>query len=415
MALKLNSLAYHFGKQAPVLVGRKIAELVCGMATFAILARELSPENFAIYTLILGLISFVRLTSLPGIGNALAQSFARGHKGDFRRAVLLSAKTSLLGMLALAAAAWWHMHTGDNTMAAGLLAASIGFPLYSGFLYWRNTLVGDEKYWRLLFFDGASFTLRTITVSACAFTFPQYIFPTILIALLAPGLVNIFATLWQTRQIPKSSTREPNALRYGVKVSMYEIPSLAVQQLDRIALFYFISPEALAVYSVAVRIPQLLQAMIGEAIAVLGPVFARRENYDQSLHRFTFIITATLLFGCFLFSLIAIPYILPLLSGPKYNDSIFYAQILTTGIATGTIGQIYFRYVKSKLDSKAFLQITLSQAAIDGPTILLLTFYFGIKGAVAAFILKGATISLITGFIVYRKYHLKSSSVCKEK
>lgn len=384
------------------------------MALFAILARNLSPENFAIYTLILGLISFVRLTSLPGIGNALAQSFARGHRGDFSRAVLLSAKTSLLGMFALAAAAWWHMYTGEKTMAAGLLAASIGFPLYSGLLYWRNTLVGDEQYWWLLLFDGTSFTLRAITVSASAFIFPQHIFLIILVALLAPGLVNIFATLWQARRIPKIASREPQALRYGLKVSMYEIPSLAVQQLDRIALFYFISPEALAVYSVAIRIPQLLQAMIAEAIAVLGPIFARRENYDQSLHKFTFLITTTLLIACLIFSLIGIPYILPLLSGPQYADSILYAQILTTGIATGTIGQIYFRYVKSKLDSRAFLQITLSQAAIDGPTILLLTFYFGIHGAVAAFILKGITISLITGFVVYRKYHQKSSSVCKE-
>tara|TARA_R110002012_G_scaffold220384_2_gene391879 strand:- start:2175 stop:3335 length:1161 start_codon:yes stop_codon:yes gene_type:complete len=385
------------------------------MATFAVLARALSPENFAIYTLILGLISFVRLTSLPGIGNALAQSFARGHRGDFGRAVILSAKTSLLGMLVLAIAAWWHMYTGDSNMASALLAASIGFPLYSGFLYWRNTLVGDEQYWRLLFFDSASFTLRSIAVSVCAFTFPQYIFIVIILALLAPGLVNLFATFWQARQIPASASREPDALRYGIKVSMYEIPSLAVQQLDRIALFYFISPEALAIYSVAVRIPQLLQAMIGEAIAVLGPVFARRENYDRSLHRFTFLITVTLLIACLLFSLIAIPYILPILTGQKYGESILYAQILTTGIATGTIGQIYFRYVKSKLDSKAFLQITLSQAAIDGPTILLLTFYFGIKGAVAAFILKGVTISLITSFVIYRKYHQKESSVCKEK
>ncbi|RCK54049.1 hypothetical protein TH25_01505 [Thalassospira profundimaris] len=384
------------------------------MATFAILARALSPENFAIYSLILGLISFARLTSLPGIGVALAQSFARGHRGDFRRAVKLSAKTSLLGMLVLAIAAWWHMYTGDKNMASAFLAASIGFPLYSGFLYWRNTLFGDEKFWRLLFFDSASFTLRSVAVSICALTFPQYIFLVILLALLMPALVNILATFWQAHQIPISASREPNALRYGIKVSMYEIPSLAVQQLDRIALFYFISPEALAVYSVAVRIPQLLQAMIGEAIAVLGPVFARQESYDRSLHRFTFLITAIFLTACLLFSFIAIPYILPLLSGPKYDDSILYAQILTTGIAIGTIGQIYFRYVKSKLDSKAFLQITLTQAAIDGPTILLLTFYFGIKGAVAAFILKGVTISLITAFIVYRKYHQKSAPICNE-
>lgn len=401
---KLSGLSAHFAKSAPFLIGRKVVEIGCGLLVFMVLTRMLPRDDFAIYSLVLSALGIIRSSSLPGIGNALAQSFARGHEGDYRRATLLSITTSMGGTAVLLGLAWGHYHVGDTATSVALLAAAVGFPPESGLRYWRNTMVGNSRFTRLLMLDSASFILRTVAIVTCAFLFPRQLFPIILAALLGPSTVHLAATLWQVSRIAPGASREPGALRYGVLVSLYEIPQLLTQQLDKLALFYFVAPEALAVYMVALRIPILLRAIIGEAIATMTPVFARRIDFGRDIQWFSWGLAALVLSGCIFLAVVVVPYLLPLLAGPNYNNAVLYAQILTVGAAAGTLGQVYFRFVKAQLDSRRFLQIILTCALIETPAIMLLTYYFGIHGAIAAFILKDVVNSAITGFVVHRHY-----------
>ncbi len=91
------SLIRYMSIGAPLLITRKILQILLGTLTFAVLARALTKEQFAIYTLTFTFITLFRLAALPGIGNAIAQGFARGNTGGFRNALLLSVLCSFGG------------------------------------------------------------------------------------------------------------------------------------------------------------------------------------------------------------------------------------------------------------------------------------------------------------------------------
>lgn len=404
MSHRFLDLVVYFSKRAPFLLGRKGVDMACGLIVFAVLARKLSVPDFAVYSLALSVVGIARASSLPGIGNALSQCFARGHTGDFGRATILSLATSLLGSLGLGIGAWLHLKAGDDAMAQALMATAIGFPLHAGLQYWRNTFVGSDLFGHLMVLDSLSSVIRTGAVIACVFLYPDQLFPLVLAAMLGPAVVNVGATIWQWIRLPRGGEREPGALKYGALVSLYELPALVVEQVDRLVLFYFVSPEALAIYMAALRIPVLMRSVTAEAIAALSPLFATQSNYTGSLHQFSVRLSLAILAGSLFAALAIVPWLLPLLAGPKYEGAVIYAQILTAGVAAGTLGQIYFRFVKSQLNSRLYLHITLAQAAVDIHTVLILTYFFGMEGAVAAFILKGVVNSMLTGVLVRRRY-----------
>jgi O-antigen/teichoic acid export membrane protein len=390
--------------RASILIARQGVVMLLGLVTFSILTRTLSKEQFALYKLVFGFVAILRLTTLPGLGTAVTQAFARGRFGGFRRAVMLSVAGSLIGSLAMLFGAWFQFREGNAGSGTVYLSVAACFPLVAGLMYWRNAIVGMERYHRLLWFDSLSAALKSGAVIACAYFIPGALLPVVIAMLVAPGLVNVAATIEQLRTVPSDAAGEPRSIEYGVQTTIYQVPTLLAQQLDKIALFYFISPAALAAYAVALRIPELARTVVCEANATLGPLFARQSSYSGELRSFS--VKLWLLYGgvSIAGALFVVPVLLPLLAGDAYAESIPYAQIMTVGAALSYLGDIQFRYVKSHLHSRSFLAITGAKAFFDCILILALAYSFGLKGVVCAYVLKNLGYTAITSTVVRAKY-----------
>jgi O-antigen/teichoic acid export membrane protein len=371
---------------------------------FAVLARALTKEQFAIYNLVFGFIAVLRLTALPGLGTAVSQAFARGLQGGFRHSVMLSFIGSLVGAVILIAGSWWHFQLEEVAVGQAILVAAVFFPSVAGLMFWRNAAAGSERYLWLLWFDGFSSALKFGAVFACAYVFPGILFPIVIAALIAPALINFVATMRQLRSIPSDAAREPNFVEYGIRTTLYQLPTVLAQQLDKLALFYFISPKALAVYAVALRIPELARTVVGETNATLGPVFARNDIYNKALHRFSLKLCLLYWVVSAVGAILIVPYLLPMLAGDGYLEAVPYAQIMTIGVAMGYLGDIQFRYIKSHLHSRNFLTVTLLRALLDCLLILGLAYYFGLVGIVAAYALKNLGHTTITNVVIRSNY-----------
>ncbi len=398
------SLIRYMSIGAPLLITRKILQILLGTLTFAVLARVLTKEQFAIYTLAFTFITLFRLAALPGIGKAISQGFARGNTGGFRHALLLSLLCSFGGSLIIGSIGIWNYHNNSIETAIVLLVTATLFPLQTGLLYWQDVLSGQERYGRLLAFEAVSFSLKTSGIITCALLFPDKLYLVVLAALFAPALVNAIATLFILREVPAIAKGEENAISYGVRITLYQIPTVLSTQLDKLVLFYYISPEALAVYSVAMRIPELSYGLIFEANATLGPLFARQKYYTKALKTFTSKLWL-IYFGISVFgALFIVPLLIPLLAGKEYEEATVLAQIMTVGASFGFYGNIQFRFVKSQLDSKRYLYITVLSGSIDVILILSLIIMFGLPGAVAAFVLKRLCYSIVVNSALSGKH-----------
>lgn len=399
-----RDLALYMSGRAPILITRKGIETVFGLLTFAVLARTLTKEQFAIYSLVFGFIAVLRLTALPGLGTAVSQAFARDLQGGFRHTVMLSFIGSLFGAVIMIGLAWWHFQFEDVATGQVLLVVAVFFPPLAGLMFWRNAAAGSERYRRLLWFDGLSSALKCGAVFACAYVFPGILFPVVIAALIAPALINFVATVSQLRSVQPDAGRESNSVEYGIRTTFYQLPTVLAQQLDKVALFYFIAPEALAVYAVALRIPELARTVVGETNATLGPVFARKNVYTKALHRFSLKLCLLYCVVSAVGAILVVPYLLPMLAGDSYMEAVPYAQIMTIGVALGYLGDIQFRYIKSHLHSRNFLTVTLFKALFDCVLILGLTYYFGLVGVVAAYALKNLGYSAITNVVIRYNY-----------
>ena len=404
MNYSFRNLALYMSKRSPYLVIRKVIEMLFGLVTFAILVRMLTKEQFAIYSLIFGFIAIVRLTALPGLGTAVSQAFARSLPGGFGRAVKLSLQGSFIGSIIILGSAWWHFNLEDSATGEALFVTALCFPLVVGLTFWRNAAAGAEQYGRLLCFDSLSAALKSASVILCAYFYPGVLYPVVIAALVAPALINIVATIVQFSSLPSDAEREPDSIEYGIRTTIYQLPSVLAQQLDKFVLFYFISPEALAIYTVALRIPELARAVVGETIATLGPVFAREPNYSRTLHYFS--LKLWLFYGVLsiIGALFIVPYLLPILTGNNYMEAVPYAQFMTVGVALGYLGSIQFRYVKSHLHGRSFLVVTMATAICNCLLILGLAYYFELAGVVVAYVLKNLCHSVITNAVIKFKY-----------
>lgn len=399
-----RDMSLYMSKRAPILIIRKGIEVLFGVVTFAILARTLTKEQFAIYSLVFGFVAIIRLTALPGLGTAVSQAFARGLTGGFGDAVKLSLLGSLIGSIILLGSAWWHFYAEDVTTGQTLFVAAIFFPFVAGLTFWRNATMGLECYRRLLWYDGFSSVFKCCAVIFSTYLFPGLLFPVVIAAFIAPAVINVVATMDQFRNKAKESDREPHSIEYGIRTTIYQLPAVLIQQLDKFVLFYFISPEALAVYAVALRIPELARAMVGEINATLGPVFARERIYTSSMHRFS--LKLWLLYGVAsaAVALVVVPYLLPMLAGNNYIKAVPYAQFMTLGAASGYLGNIQFRYIKSHLHSRSFIAVSMINAVISSILILSLAYYYDFAGVVAAYVLKNLVNTGITTTIIKFKY-----------
>lgn len=392
----------YMGRRAPLLLLRKIIEIAFGLVTLAVLARTLSQQEYAIYSLLFSYVAIARLTALPGLGQAVTQSFARGARGIYRPAVRLSLLGAVVGTVLISIGGWWHWQSGEVELGQMLLVTAMFFPLMGGLMLWREAAIGAEDYWWFLVFEGGSNAARGLAIIASAYLFPGMLLPVVLAALAAPAITNVIATLVRIGGTPGSGQIEVGAIRYGLEVSAYQLPTVISQNLDKIFLFHLISPQALAIYVVAQRIPELARALVGDTNATLGPLFARAHGYTAGMQAFSLRLWSVYLAVSAFGALVVVPFALPLLAGDGYADAVVLSQIMTAGIALEYLGNIQFRFVKSQMDSKSFLNITLLTSIMGIALIVALGLLWGLWGVVAAYVLKGACYSLITNHVVQK-------------
>jgi O-antigen/teichoic acid export membrane protein len=324
------------------------------------------------------------------------QAVARGFMGTYRAVVPLALGSSFLGSFGLLVMSGWYLMDAQKQIAFGCLAAAVLFPLAYGLTQWKSVVIGQEKFNELLLLDGGSSILTYGSVIASVILWPgNYVFPLVL-TMLIPAICNLVITASKYRQIPSDAGIEDQNVRYGIKTTLYSGLGAIGSNLDRLLVFSFMSPAALAIYVAASRIPDLLAGAIQDVSAVIAPRLAKHEKYTKRVDRIFTVIS--MIYGLIIFALafLAIPLLVPFLFGENYADAIPYAQALTCSVAIGNQANMRFRFIRSQIDERGFRDITLFSSAVRFVAFLALVPAFGIIGAVVAiFIYRIALVGIV--------------------
>jgi O-antigen/teichoic acid export membrane protein len=367
-----------------------------GFAATYFLARSMSKDAFGEYNMVLNTVGILTIFTLSGLNSSLVQAVARGYTGTYRATVPIAFGSSFLGSVVLLGTSGWYFLQGQVQIGQGLLVAAVLFPFAHGLVQWKSVVIGSGKFGQLLAHDGLASILTYGLIIVAVQRYPgQYTYP-IFLMLLVPAIYNIALTVAELRQISADAPVEAQNISYGIKTTLYSSLGAIGSNIDRVLLFWFLSPAALAVFVAAGRIPDLLSATVQDIAAVLAPRLAKHKSYTKRLDRFFRVLSLVYGIVIVIFAFTAMPFVVPFLFGGDYSDAIPYAQALTCSVAVGYLSSLRFRYIRSKIDARGFRDVTLVSSAVRLVSFLLLVPPFGLVGAViSTFVYRFALMAVV--------------------
>ncbi len=386
--------------------------MILGVVATYFLAHSLSKESFGEYHFILNFIGILSIFALPGLCDSVMQSVARGgFSGTYRYAVILAFICSFLGTLILAGLGWWYLAEGSNNLATGFFIAAAIFPFMHGLIQWKAVKTGEENFLAFLKLEGSSAFVMYFLMISAILLFPGSFLLPLAVLCAVPALLNLVMTIHKLRRTPCGNKQEiePGAIAYGLKTTFYGAFNIIAKHVDKLLLFFFLSPASLALFVAADRLAELVRNATQDIAVVLGPRFAKHSHYskrvDNVLKLFSLIIGG----GIILFSFTLLPWVVTLIFGSDYEQAIPYAQALMCSVAIGNLGTLRFRFIRSRLDSTSFRNVTIITSLVRISFSLFLIPLWGLTGAVISVFIYRIAMTITVGLVMKYRYPVEKS------
>lgn len=401
----LGSLA----RSTTLLFALRATQQVARLAMLYFVVRALDPAQFGRYQFVLTCLALASITALPGLNNALMQSVARGFLGAYRPIVARAFAFAWVGSaVLLGLAAYHHLRRTDELRAGFLLAAAL-FPFAYGLEQWKSLRSGAEDFAGLFKLEGAVVVVLTGLMIVAVTMRPGDILVPLTVLLGVQSLVNAGSTLRAWKKIPSDAPSEEGVIRHGFRMTFYASLNILANQVDKVLIFAFLSPAALALFVAAERLPELAKNAVQDIAAVLAPRFAKRERYTHALDRVlrrTGMLTGAVIVA---FAFALLPWLLVVIFGESYRPAIPYAQALMCSVAIGNTSTLRYRYVASKLDDAGPRTINIVMSSTRIVASLVLVPLWGLPGAVVSAFIYRVAMSVIV-HVVIRKSYLTSGA-----
>lgn len=392
-------------KNLGIVFSFRAIQKVASLITVILIARALTQEQYGYYNYIYTYIGLLSFFTLPGFKEGIKQSASRGFYGTFLIVNGMALKSSLIASCILLSLAGWYWAEGNETLFHGFLLSGLLFPLFEGIGQWRPFFAGCEKFSALFVTNIISSISRLIFI----FVVLTYYEPNIMLVLgvniLIYGGENIIMSLLARRMVKQSPEIEPGILDYSSKINIYKLLDTISKQLDKLLIFYFLSPEALAVYAISIQFADLVRKPTFDIALVLTPKMARKETYTKSLDKKLFYLGLGTSFFVVIFVFIA-PYLLPLLYSVKYGEAVLIAQLVMTAQVLGNITFFQSQFFKSKMDAKSMKKLMLMSASLRIFGNVIFIPFIGIYGAIISLCVERVCRAIAIRRIIKSKYLL---------
>lgn len=362
---------------------RQLASLVA----IVIVIRVFDREQYGSYQFVFVVLSFFGISALSGMKTLVNQSVARGHDAVYKPSSLMSFIGSCLGAACLALYAVYLAFHDERSMASVFLIASLLFPFAHGLTMWQPFLLAKHEYRRLALTQSYAVIGSQILIVACVLIYPNTIIPASLAALCVTAFQNIYMHRKCAALVENLESTESESLSYGFKVSFYDLFNVIGNLSERIVIFYFMSPFALAGFAVANRLPEITKDYIQSMRAVLIPQLAKQKTLTKSLNHNINILSIILFLLIALVTVFIVPYVFNILFTEKYDDMITYCQILFLSVGLSTYSILKLGFILSQLDHHSIRNIQLGSNVIRVISAVTLIPIYGISGAVASIVL----------------------------
>lgn len=365
-------------------------------------ANFLSKETYGLYKYVISLGSILGIFALTGMNQAVNQAAANGHDDTLRTSVIYQLKWNVIVFLAFWLTGGYYFVNDNMLMASSFFILGVFSPLTLALNTYGAYLEGKKVFRLSNFFNVIS-------------TF-VYVLGMITVVLLGKDLVwliaayslttfssNLFFYILTIRMFRVKAGPADHVLKYGRDLTFIGLINPITSQVDSIILNHFWGPAQLAVYSLAMAIPNRAISFTKSWVNLGFPKLSTKtiEEADQAFYRRIIQGLSLGLIMTIAYVVIA-PYFFKLLL-PAYLDSVFYSQILMVSL----IFAMPNRYISILFSAQKLTRLILVNSIAQSIIRILLYLSLGIWGGIFGLVLAQVLNSLISLLINTSLWRLK--------
>lgn len=399
---KFNTDAHYFFHGGFWLTITQVVILISGIVTTALFANYLSPTSYGIYRYLIGLTVIFSCISLTGLGQSILQTAAKKYYSFYTETIKINFNYSL-GITATAlGGAMYYWYFDNSILSLGCIIIALLQPIINIYQYAPTFLQGSKRFKEATLIQ----SIRTIVIAITSILV-LFLTKDILLLFLAylgsNAIINVVSHFWYKPQLHAYTSPEilKKYLDYAKHTSTRNIISTIAQRADIIVIFTQLGAANLAIYTIAMIIPEQVKASFKNLASLLLPKYAQHKNqntlyqniYLRSFQLFILLVVITVFYITF------VPYIYTIIF-PKYHEAAFLSQILAFSFPA-MIAIIPMSAFQSNLEEKKLYKMLIIESLTSVLLLIILTINYGVLGAIIA---KVGTRYITTFFNYYYVY-----------
>ena len=355
-----------------------------GIALSSLFARLWPADVFGQFSFLTAALSFMSLTVLPGMAQAVTQAAAEHKDGTYKATIKILARWSVLGTVLLIGGSLYFYLRQNPNLAAATFASALAFPITSVFSLYNSYLSGKKKFKKV-----AIFTIIAQLSSIAATAFALIFFPSLLgVAIFSSwstAIVNLTLTSLAIRDLQNNRV-DKKLLDFGKHLSFSQMLPIGAEYFDRFFIPFLLGFSANAVYTFAILIPVQIHSFLKIFINLAQPKIT--EIDDRNLQK-------DLVKKCFLLELLILAIVLTYIFSAPYIFALLYPGYKKSAVVISQIFSLSLLYFPSNLFGLGLIKKRNTKSIYVNNAIYALVSIFSLLILVPTFGILGAAISKI--------------------
>ncbi len=363
-------------------------------------ANLLPKETYGMYRYVLSLASILNIFTLTGMNNAVSRSVASGNEGSLKESVRYQFKWNLLMLLSFFTLSFYYFLNENFVLALSFIVLGVFVPPTLALNTYGAYLEGKKE-----------FKVASITSIVSTFVYVIGVFVSILLSgevvwlIVAYSLTTFISTLFFYFLILKkykpNTKIDTDTLEYGRKLTFIGFIGPVASQIDKIIITHFWGATQLAIYSLAMAVPERVTGLIKNWVGIGFPKFSTKSTEEINAVFYRRIFQGISIgFVVAIFYILVAPYLFKYLL-PQYIDSIFFSQLL----AISFVFAMPNRYISLLLVSQKLSRPIFINSIIQNIIKILFYAIFGLWGGILGLVVANilhSLVSMIINIIVWK-------------
>lgn len=259
----------------------KIISSLSGLLLAIAFANLLTKEDYGTYKYALSIISLLTIPTLSGINTALNRSIAQGNDKSFFISVRTKIKWGLIGgILSLLLAGYYYFYQENITLVFCFLISSIFIPFMDSIMVYQSILIGKKKF-KMLSSQNAIINSIAAIVMIIILLLTKNLFAVLFSYFISHTTLRFVFLLFTLKKIKLNQNEDNTVISYGKHLSLMGVIGTISSQIDKILIFQFLGGADLAIYSLAITIPEQARMFLKNINVLVIPKMSQNASLTK--------------------------------------------------------------------------------------------------------------------------------------